>query len=58
LCGDLFDDTESAKKHRKALKIGEFAEEQKTKTRVIPIPIDEQGRFIYPFKNEKDGKNE
>jgi hypothetical protein len=58
LCGDLFDDTESAKKHRKALKIGEFAEEQKTKTRGIPIPVDEQERFIYPFKNEKDAKNE
>ena len=58
LCGDLFDDTESAKKHRKALKIGEFAEEQKTKTRGIPIPVDEQGRFIYPLKNGKDGKNE
>ena len=58
LCGDLFDDTELAKKHRKALKIGEFAEEQKTKTRGIPIPVDEQGRFIYPLKNGKDGKNE
>jgi hypothetical protein len=30
LCGDLFADTESAKNHRKALKIGEFAEEKKT----------------------------
>ena len=30
LCGDLFADTEDAKKHRKALKIGEFAEEKKT----------------------------
>ena len=29
LCGDLFADTEDAKKHRKALKIGEFAEEKK-----------------------------
>jgi hypothetical protein len=26
----LFADTEDAKKHRKALKIGEFAEEKKT----------------------------
>jgi hypothetical protein len=30
LCGDLFADTESAKNHRKALKVGEFAEEKKT----------------------------
>jgi len=58
LCGDLYDDTESARKHRKALKIGEFAEEQKTKSKAVPIPVDEQGRFIYPLKNGKDGKNE
>jgi hypothetical protein len=58
LCGDLFDDTELARKHRKALKIGEFAEEQKTKSKAIRIPVDEQGRFIYPLKNGKDGNNE
>jgi len=54
LCGDLFDDTESAKKHREALKIGEFAEEQKTKTKWIPIPVDKEGNFIW----DKDGKDE
>jgi hypothetical protein len=58
LCGDLFNDTETAKKHRKALKIGEFAEEKETKSKTIPIPVDEQGRFIWPLKNGKDGKNE
>jgi hypothetical protein len=58
LCGDLFDDTETAKKHRKALKIGEFEEEKKTKSKMIPIPVDEQGRFIWQLKNGKDGKNE
>jgi hypothetical protein len=58
LCGDLFDDTETAKKHRKALKIGEFEEEKKTKSKMIPIPVDEQGRFIWPLKNGKDGKDE
>jgi hypothetical protein len=58
LCGDLFDDTETAKKHRKALKIGEFEEEKKTKSKMIPIPVDEQGNFIWPLKNGKDGKDE
>jgi hypothetical protein len=58
LCGDLFDDTETAKKHRKALKIGEFEEEKKTKSKMIPIPVDEQGKFIWSLKNGKDGKDE
>jgi hypothetical protein len=58
LCGDLFDDTETAKRHRKALKIGEFEEEKKTKSKMIPIPVDEQGKFIWPLKNGKDGKDE
>ncbi|MBD0386855.1 MAG: hypothetical protein ICV54_10115 [Nostoc sp. C3-bin3] len=58
LCGDLFDDTETTRKHRKALKIGEFAEEKKTKSKAIPIPVDEQGKFIWPLKNGKDGKSE
>lgn len=58
LCGDLFDDTETAKKHRKALKIGEFEEEKKTKSKTIPIPVDEQGKFIWSLKNGKDVKDE
>ncbi len=58
LCGDLFDDTETAKKHRKALKIGEFAEEKKTKSKMIPISCDEQGKLIRSVKNGKDGKDE
>jgi hypothetical protein len=58
LCGDLFDDTETAKRHRKALKIGEFEEEKKTKSKMIPIPVDEQEKFIWPLKNGKEGKDE
>ena len=58
LCGDLFDDTETAKKHRKALKIVEFEEEKKTKSKMIPISVDEQGKFIWSLKNGKDGKDE
>jgi hypothetical protein len=58
LCGDLFDDTETAKRHRKALKIGEFEEEKKTKSKMIPIPVDEQGKFIWPLNNGKEGKDE
>jgi hypothetical protein len=58
LCGDLFDDAETAKKHRKALKIGEFEEEKKTKSKTISISCDEQGRVIRSVKNGKDAKNE
>jgi hypothetical protein len=58
LCGDLFDDTETAKKHRKALKIGEFEEEKKTKSKMIPILVDEQGKLIRSLKNGKDLKDE
>jgi hypothetical protein len=58
LCGDLFDDTETAKKHRKALKVGEFAEEQKTKTKRLPVSVDEQGNLVWSLKNGKDVKDE
>ena len=58
LCGDLFDDTETAKKHRKALKIGEFEEEKKTKTKRVPVSVDEQGNLVWSLKNGKDGKDE
>jgi hypothetical protein len=58
LCGDLFDDIETAKKHRRALKIAEFEEEKKTKTKRVPVSVDEQGNLVWSLKNGKDGKDE